>query len=438
MHLLKNKFLILILLVATFLVQNIPLFAQNEGFDFGPNIFIPKISLDKTQYKSGDEITGNFTLVNNTAEDSGELHYTMALGEYAVGETEFAKITYDISNTYGPVQISSNASSTIPFTYKLPAGVAGKNLGILFTLFQGKELKLIFYAVKKFEIPGESVSRLSTHQTNASLNGTIYRIGEFPTILSSDQVMILSEVSNDTDESITVIPQIEIHSSYAKSADSLVSSYKAPPQTIKPEQNSSIAIPISLTNLTPQQYFGIVRYVDDKDLVRLSPTLFQFYFAENLYTIDSIETPGTFLEEGKDFEIITHLKPDPIHAKNTDVEIIRDDLTLITSVHSLKGDEIASNSIKPSSYDPDISFSFVPILNFNGYKVKSVLMLGDKVIEEKEVRLSPDYLKYAKHPYAYIFYGILILLISILILRKIFKPKEFGPEYYPPQGGELS
>lgn len=101
--------------------------AQSTGVS-QTSLFVKEITLNQSTYKAGDTVNGTFTLYSQGDNAVPDAYYSISLvGDYQANT--LAGTVYD-TKQFGPLYIGANDSKSISFSYVLPQGVSGTDLGI--------------------------------------------------------------------------------------------------------------------------------------------------------------------------------------------------------------------------------------------------------------------------------------------------------------------
>jgi len=239
-----------------------------------PDLYISKISLDKTSYTPNSTINGTFSLANQGGNDAKDIYLLISL----VGLDEgghVARVIYD-TKKYGPIEIGSNTTQTIPFTYTLKTIPNDPSLGIHIRAIN-KDGAPIHWEVIKLKATG-AISTLQPVGAYVSSNEKKYALQQGPTVKAGDLVTFNAIYLNSSKDTYTVIPTVTL---VDKSQSEIKDIFPAIESSVKivPNGTTSISFSLPTKDLKSGVYLSKITLTDTSGRNR-APDLYARYIID--------------------------------------------------------------------------------------------------------------------------------------------------------------
>lgn len=244
-----HKYLLGLFLFISFLIP------QSSFAITPPAIYINDLTVAETTLEQGDSVNGTFELLNASRENVSDISYVVRIvGNHdATGlwSTEYA------SDTFGPLFLAGGDVATISFSFPVPQGVVGDDLGVevqatvnglplgwdeVPILIQGVAAPVTFtdsYIEYKDEVYGVAVGITVDPEESASL------------------VTLVD--NNDEGQAYTVTPVISLYRSH-EGGNARPDTRRYAPVTLAPGKDAEVSLSLS-TNYESGVYTGALIFV---------------------------------------------------------------------------------------------------------------------------------------------------------------------------------
>ncbi len=172
-----------------------------------PSVEISDISIPKNVYKTGETITGTFTLSNDRNYNLPDLKYQISLvGDYNMNG--LAGVVYD-SKFFGPVFLKATEMKEISFSYSLPSSVAGSGLGIQIQTYTATGI-LLSWSDIPIRITGET-SILKVLEAYLSVGEVKHGLQAGPTLSRNKNGILNVRIQNTFNKEQVIQPEVRIY-----------------------------------------------------------------------------------------------------------------------------------------------------------------------------------------------------------------------------------
>ncbi len=248
-----------------------------------PNIYVTGLYVQESKVREGAVVQGAFRLENKDGVTYSGLKYSLLLSRYIdigiPGETLDDK-------TFGPITLGPKESKLVSFSYTLPKGVAGDDLGIRIRVVTDSGLKLA-WDDEQFQVVGEKIASLSVSDSSVIVNGEKYDVEEGPTAYPSDTASYVATISNPGNAAVNLIPTVSL---YKKDlSGKFVTKTTVPAVKIGAKSQGQFIFTLPL-NLDPEIYVGKVTFADEKGVARVSLASFRYIIGGDIVTIQNMKS----------------------------------------------------------------------------------------------------------------------------------------------------
>lgn len=244
-----------------------------------PEIYVVDLKLDSTNYAQGGEVKGSFTLWNNSTFDAPKVYYLVSLvGKY---EGKLATMEYD-SVRLGPEYVKGGEKKSINFSYKLPNGIGGKDLGIQVRAVLESGLPR-GWSDAKIVVAGES-PKLKVMDAYLSYGGKYFFLGEGPTV-ATGTISLNVVLLNSGSGTVFSHPTITLYD-YATGNNILFSTTTS--SNWKPNEQRLWSFNLPVTNMKPRVYFGELKFLSDKGALQAQVLPFRYIVSGPMASIQSV------------------------------------------------------------------------------------------------------------------------------------------------------
>ncbi|MDD4989038.1 MAG: hypothetical protein PHV42_01255, partial [Candidatus Pacebacteria bacterium] len=296
--------LLLCLLVSASVVSR-PIFASaDSGFLETPQVDVTDIKLGSQTFKSGDTISGNFTIVNGSTFDVPDVSYTITLtGNYQDG---IATESYD-TKTFGPISLKSQEVRTIPFSYKLPEAISGDNLGIQIRNYLKTGVSLGWRDTMITVTGGSAFAKIT--DAHVAIGDNQFGLQDGPVIKKDESGSVVVTLSNTGSSTISVIPTVAI---FAQSAvGKQLSTQTGVSFDIAPLGTKTQTFSLPTFNYVGGVYTGVVSFLDTAGITRAPSVAFRYIVSGAIGTIQSITSKITSVQVGDTIPLIANIAGAP-------------------------------------------------------------------------------------------------------------------------------
>ena len=247
-----------------------------------PGVYVRDLILNKTDYKAGDNVTGSFSLLNTEKTVVPNIYYMIFLmGDY---KNTIPQTQYDRSEMVGPFNLASGESRTVNFSYRLPVGVSGTDLGIQAhaTMKNGAGLG---WSDSMIKITG-GTSFLKFSSAYVEVGKDKFGLQDGPMVYGGEKISLNTVFKNDSNSSIEAIPEIKIYN--RSEVGGLLKTFSESKVTVKPKSDLSLKIDLPTFGYDPKVYVGTLNLLNSAGEKVAPATDFRYIVNGDIVTINSV------------------------------------------------------------------------------------------------------------------------------------------------------
>lgn len=389
-------------------------------------VYAGDLSVDKTEYQSGDEIKGNFTLRNAGDRDAGGISYKVVLAQIDQDNTRqdvksYAVISEFQSDSLGVAK--KTKTQPIDFAIKVPEYAKEGIFEIKIEVLAGSGMVLSWIDSKTFSIKGNNKATTLVNLTSGSIelsDGTQFSLQAGPMIFAEKdpkQASFVGELKNVGTQPVSVDIFTVVSKRPFDTKNAVVSEHVS--TTIPAGILSPFTLPLPTFNYESGVYEGKVYFQEDKsgkDLMQ--PVDFRYLIGGESATIHSLTSDKSLVEKGEEFKIIASITGAPFDisgAVEGQGEVPAQLATFNLTVLNENGTIIAEEVAQDVDLSKTTSFEFNLVASKKSKALKANLTVQNKegkLLAQFESNLSADYDKQA----GVWSRNLLILLLALLAI----------------------
>lgn len=389
-------------------------------------VYAGDLSVDKTEYQSGDEIKGNFTLRNAGDRDAGDVSYKVVLAQIDQDNTRkdvksYAVISEFQSDSLGVAK--KTKTQPINFAIKVPEYAKEGIFEIKIEVLAGSGMVLSWIDSKTFSIKGNNKVTTIVNLTSGSIelsDGTRFPLQAGPMIFAEKdpkQASFVGELKNVGTQPVSVDIFTVVSKRPFDSKNAVVSEHVS--TTIPSGILSPFTLPLPTFNYESGVYEGKVYFQEDKsgkDLMQ--PVDFRYLIGGESATIHSLTSDKSLVKKGEEFKIIASITGAPFDisgAVEGQGEVPAQLATFNLTVLNENGTIIVEEVAQDVDLSKTTSFEFNLVASKKSKALKANLTVQNKegkLLAQFESNLSADYDKQA----GVWSRNLLILLLALLAI----------------------
>lgn len=311
------KNIALLLLLGSIAIPSIALAATDEEVleeEPAISLNVSKISLSKTEYSPGEDITGTFTIENHSAFALPGLSFRVQIGssyKEPMPNFKYPEEFLDASAREGSINIGPGQSKLVNFTYRIPAFLAGDKLGVNINVYSDTGMTVGTGDSEYIRIKGNG-SLIETQDASIVLsNGSKFDLLEGPTIYKKKDpktAYIELKLRNKSNESQVVYPHVFVH----ESKDTRVTtSEKETPIELKAGETKTARVALPNMQYRPGVYFAEILLLDSSGNQMESRIGARYIVDGNIATVHSVIVDKDVLSQNEKFNFSATLTGKP-------------------------------------------------------------------------------------------------------------------------------
>jgi hypothetical protein len=265
-----------------------------------PELYVKDITLEKSEYKSGDTVSGSFVIFNSKEINVPDAYYeVMLVGDYLANG--LAGVVYD-RVLKGPVYVAGKEEKKITFTYILPPAIAGDKLGIQIGARTSAGIPL-GWSDGFLKVTG-GLPTLTISSTTVMVDGKNFGLQNGPTIYVNGTGKLSVVLSSNSSENISVTPKVAIYNRTV--GTTLLSEVSLPVINIiaqKPQQNYNLNFDLPTFEYKAGVYAGRLDLVDAQGVKRAPSIDFRYIIAGDIFTIQSVSVDKEAVKKGEEVKL---------------------------------------------------------------------------------------------------------------------------------------
>ncbi len=279
----------LILLFLFILAPTVTVFAA--GSLETPQVDIIAIKLLSQTFKSGDTISGTFTVVNGSTFDVPDISYTITLtGNYV---DSIPTESYD-SKRFGPISLKAQEVRSVPFLYKLPEAVSGNNLGIQIRNFLKSGVPMGWKDSLITVTGGSAFAKVT--DAYVAIGDKRFDLQAGPVVKKEETASLVVTLSNTDTAPLSLIPTVTISAQSALGKN--LSTQAGAPLNIPIKNQQTATFPLPTFSYSGGVYSGVVSFVDAGGVTRAPSVSFRYIVAGPIGSIESVTTKTVEVKKG--------------------------------------------------------------------------------------------------------------------------------------------
>src|SRR3989344_1499601 len=275
---------------------------------------VSNVILDKTDYKAGEDIHGNFTIENHSGFAVHNLSFRIQIAsdyEEPIPGTKFPRTFLDASSRGGSIDLRVNEKQTISFVYRIPSFVSGEKLGVSIDIFSGAGNFVSFADSEYISIEKTEQSVVIKNVELTLSNGLKFNITEGPTIYKDKEPSkAFAEITlyNASKSAVNIVPGIKVYEQ--KNAKDF-QSYKSDTLTIGAGKTEIIKVVLPTMSYRPGVYFAEIMLRDDKGVQIATLIGARYIIGGNIATVHSALVDKDVLAQNEKFNFSATLTGKP-------------------------------------------------------------------------------------------------------------------------------
>ncbi len=246
-----------------------------------PLVYALNLILSKSTAAPGDTIHGSVTLTNRGDAPSSDIYYNvMLVGQFVNGTPQ---ALYD-SVMNGPVSLDVGQQQTVQFSYTIPKGFSGTNLGIRVQAVLKSGIHM-GWADAPLSVSGNA-TLLGAGNASVVIASQNFTPDSGPTVSAGGQASYTVTLTNSTGAAISVAPHVVVYRYGAGST--VVSDTTGASVTIPAKGSNTVAVALPAMNGTAGVYYGTLNFVDSSGAVRTQLMTFRYIIAGSIVTIQGV------------------------------------------------------------------------------------------------------------------------------------------------------
>jgi len=423
---------LVLLVVAVVSVRSVH--AQSPAIDqTPPEVSVTSVTLDKTTYASGDTVTGTIIFSNRKIADQSDVYYDVSLaGDYSMASSSWhiPGTLYD-TKTFGPVYVRGMNDASTTFSYKLPAGISGKGLGIHVIAHLETGYPLGWNEAFIDNVTG-GISMLTLNTSYVEVDGKNYNTESGPTLDATSTGYAHIVVTNNTGAAITVTPQIGLFDRIA-TASTTIKTTEGSPVTIGAGAQQDIKIPLDTNNNTPKVYVEEVTLLDAGGNFRAPQVQFRYIVAGGpIATIQTVQADSLIATKGTPINVSVAFSGSPYDITTGVAPSVGQAVLDVKLFDAKTNTQIGESSTSTVNFDVDYGTAILavtPSSNADSVLVEASIVKDGKTLGQYSTTVTPaGTVVNRKAPVvAAIIILVVVLILIVLFLYLIFKRKKVPP-----------
>jgi hypothetical protein len=338
-------------LAAVFVVAATTAQAQTDT-SATPEVFVRNLSVTQSSYNSGDTVKGTFTLVNDKNTPVSNVSYSASLvGNY--NEVGLAGSVHDTVRL-NSVNLAASESRTISFSYKLPAAIAGEDLGIQIQASLAAGIPL-GWADFPITIKGEN-KYLTLSRASLSIDEAEYDPNAGPVLPKTSKAALNFRLTNSTDEGAATQVQAVVKV-YNRSVEGTpIKTIESAPVTIAGGEQERITVDLPNFEGKPGVYVGTVSFVNGEKTKIANEITFRYIVEGQIATINTLTTDKQNVQAGENIQVAMSYGGTPYNIDSREMPNYPDS-TVIIMLYSEK-DKLVGSYTGQYNFDKDDSATF--------------------------------------------------------------------------------
>ena len=349
-----------------------------------PAVHITNLTIDNTTYKAGGQVTGSFVIENDdTAFAPGIVYVVDLAGGYQANGLPTTR--YD-EKTLGTISLDPGQAETIPFTYSIPSGVSGTNMGIRIQARTSTGLDLGWQDDFPITITGGTGFAAVTSDW-LTIGTSTYGPSTGPTIYQGQSITYSATLKNSGSAALTFTPHVSIYNMTANSA--ALDTFDASTTTLAPGATKTLTFNLPTFNYQPLVYAGQITFTDASGNEVVPVRSFRYIVSGDIATAQTITTTIGSLSAGQQFNVTFSYTGGPADI-NTGTAL--DGGTAIANVMVYNQDHqlVAEGSEPVSLNDASITPITIPLtanIAATGATVEATITKGNTVLSTYNQKL---------------------------------------------------
>ncbi len=256
-----------------------------------PQVYVQKLTLNQTQFKAGDTVSGMVTLMNQGVVDAQNISYVARIvGRYDSAGNPQATYT---SQTFGPMYLAAGESKQVQFSVALPTAIPAADLGIEVQAMLASGLPLGWQDAP-LKVSGGSVSSVTVAGAYLIVGSAAdtkknkaYDLEAGPTLHAGQQAIILIGLTNTGSESVASTPTVSVYDHSVQSGTPLITT-PHDVVTIAPGKTATMSLLLPMLGNKPGIYAGTVLFVGSNGTPIAETLTFRYIIGGDIATIQAV------------------------------------------------------------------------------------------------------------------------------------------------------
>lgn len=385
-----------------------------------PGIYVQDLSLMKSEYKAGDTVSGTFTLWNSENTTIPNIYYMVLLmGGY---KDTIPQIQYDRTIATGPINLSAGERRMVSFSYTLPKGISGKDLGIQVhaTMQNGTGLG---WADSMINISGGS-GFLTFSSSYIEVGKNKFGLQDGPMVYDGEKVSLKVNFKNDSSSAVTATPRLKIYD--RSETGILLRQTDESVITVKSKSEISLNIELPTFKYDPKVYVGRLDLVDSSGNLVAPGVDFRYIVYGDIVTINNVTVNRESAKKGEFVVVKVDYSGAPFDILNGNTATSTP-ADFILKISNESGIEVASYSDKTDFNKGTQKIVNIPLNN--NAKVLNISLTaskGEKILAKYNTTFSGDLGKNSDISTIFSLKNISIVILIIIVLIIFIFIKHFS------------
>jgi len=311
------------------------------GAQFGYQLYVSDIKVEKPIYNIGETVQGKFTMFNVSDISQSDIYYTISSGPYS-SETLSLLAKQSPTDKIGPLYLLGKAKQIIPFSYTLPASVDGE--GAIEITAMLKDGTFLAQGNVPIDIAG-----IATQDIAVVLGAQVLipEVEEFisPTIgvtIYEGETASFEYVLSLTQEEHIITPTLRLYDR-TDTPENLLDTIVLDPVTTKVGGDSIHTVELPTQDVAPLVYFGVLSFASDT--IQVAPIGVRYIIAGPIATVRNITTESLEVTQGDTFDATVTYGGQPLDELRPERQTESQIVTLAVTAVNEKNEQVAATQM---------------------------------------------------------------------------------------------
>ncbi len=394
-----------------------------------PQIYVNNLVLDKTTVQQGAVVTGHADFINRGNAASSDIYYDVILDGNFVNRVPQAM--YD-SIRQGPVSLDIGESKRVNFSYALPVGFAGADMGVRLQAVLKSGIHM-GWSDAHLIVNGTSTI-LKAGSASLVVDGKSYLPDSGPTVSTGNSVAYNVTLTNPLKSDITVLPHVQVYRYGAGNV--IVSDTKGDAVTIPAGKSVQTSVSLPDLNGNSGVYYGNLSFVDNGNSQKSQDMTFRYIIAGNIVTIQSVSADQTSAVTGDTVNVTVTYTGAPVNIDDGQ-HVANGMVNMTVTAFDAEGHQVGQAAGEVDASKPvQASLIAVPITaNANALRFDVKVQMGSSILSQYSGNILtasnrsvlPLTAKSKMALYLAMAISLVAILLGVILIRKSKKDKNSPP-----------